>query len=113
MILDSNRKDVYQSFTENEAVINGEMVQICCSISQPRFNVSKNPSVKRCKIWCRLLNFFQIVIVGLKKLILVMLSRIVTSCKSFQILICSSLWMKSLHTLSKFHGYIFNGLGEK
>ena len=30
-----------QSFTENKAVINGEMIQICCSISQPRFNVSK------------------------------------------------------------------------
>ena len=42
MILDSNRKDVYlltdQSFTKNKAVINEETVQICCSVSQPRFN---------------------------------------------------------------------------
>ena len=31
------------SFTKNEAVINGETVQICCCISQPRFGMSKNP----------------------------------------------------------------------
>ena len=55
MILDSNRKDV---FTENKAVINGETVQIYCSISQPRFKISKNPSVTRCSIWCKLLNSF-------------------------------------------------------
>ena len=48
-----------QSFTENKAVINGETVQIYCSISQPRFNISIIPSVTRCSIWCRLLNSFQ------------------------------------------------------
>ena len=36
-----------RSFTENKAVINGEMVRMCCSISHPRFNISKNPSVTR------------------------------------------------------------------
>ena len=40
-----------------------------------------------------------------------MLSRIVT-CKNCQILIRSSLTIKSLHQLYKFRGYIFNGLGE-
>ena len=33
--LDNNLKDVY--LTENETMINGETVQICCSVSQPRF----------------------------------------------------------------------------
>ena len=42
-----------------------------------------------------------------------MLSRIATCCKNFQILIRSPLQMKSLYLLSKFHGDIFNGLGEK
>ena len=48
-----------QSLTENKAVINGETVQICCSISQPRLNISQNPSVTRCSVWYRLLNPFQ------------------------------------------------------
>ena len=48
---ESNRKDVYnQSSNENKAVINGETVKIYCSISQPRFNISKNASVMRCSI---------------------------------------------------------------
>ena len=33
--------------------------------------------------------------------------------RKFQILICSPLMIKSLHLLFKFHGYIFNGSGEK
>ena len=37
-----------QSFTKNKAVINGEKVQIYRNVSQPRFAVSKNPSVTRC-----------------------------------------------------------------
>ena len=32
-----------QSFTENKAVINVKTVQICCSISQPRLKIKKNP----------------------------------------------------------------------
>ena len=46
----------------------------------------------------------KIIIVILKKWILVMLSRIATCCKNFQILIRE---MKFLHLLSKFHGYIW------
>ena len=42
-----------------------------------------------------------------------MLSRIVACCKNFQILIGSPLQMKSLHLLSKFHGCVLYGLGEK
>ena len=30
-----------QPFTENKAVINRKIVQICCSISQPLFTISK------------------------------------------------------------------------
>ena len=30
-----------QSFTENKTVINGETIQICCSISQQRINILK------------------------------------------------------------------------
>ena len=59
-----------QSSTENRAVINGETVQIYCSISQPRFNISKNPSVTldatfgaNCLTPFRIL---EIIIVGLK-----------------------------------------------
>ena len=33
-----------QSFTEHEAVVNGETVQIYCSISQPRFYQKIHPS---------------------------------------------------------------------
>ena len=105
-----------QSNTENKAVINGETVQICCSISQLKFKKSKDPSVTRCSIWYRLLNFFQNFEnynSSSKKLILVMLSRIATCCKGFQILISSPLFMKPLHLLSKLHCYAFNGLGEK
>ena len=36
-----------QSFTENKAVINGETVQIYCSLSQPKFNISKKISPLR------------------------------------------------------------------
>ena len=39
-----------QPSTENKAVINVKMVQIHCSISQLRLNISKNPSVMRCGI---------------------------------------------------------------
>ena len=46
-----------QSFTENKAVIFVKTVQICCSISQPTFHTSKNPSVTRCSLLCRLMNF--------------------------------------------------------
>ena len=42
-----------------------------------------------------------------------MLSIIATCCKNCEIVICSSLKIKSLHALSKFRGYIFDGLGEK
>ena len=59
------------------------------------------------------LRSLKIITVGLKKLILVMLSRIVTCCKNCQILIRSDLKMISLHLLTKFRDYIFNGLGEK
>ena len=47
-----------------------------------------------------------------KKWILVILSRIATCCKNVQILIRSPLQVMCLHLLSKFEGYIFNGLGE-
>ena len=36
---------VNQSFTKNKAVINGKTVQIYGLVSQPRFTISKNPSV--------------------------------------------------------------------
>ena len=55
----------------------------------------------------------KIITVGLKKWILVMLSRILIRYKNCQILICSPFKMKSLHLLSKFRGYIFSGVGEK
>ena len=42
-----------------------------------------------------------------------MLSITVTCCTNIHILIRSPLKMKCLHLLWKFHGYIFNGLGEK
>ena len=80
MILD-RKMFTNQSFTENKAVINRE---ICCFISDPRFNISKNLSVTRCNIWCRLLNSFQNFEnhnSQSKKWILVMLSWIVTCCK--------------------------------
>ena len=83
---------ISQSFTKNKAVINGKAVQIYLWISQSRFTLSKNPSVTRCTIWCRLLNYPQDSEnhnSRSKKWILVMLSRIVTCCKNFQILICS------------------------
>ena len=48
---------IYQCFTENKGVINVKTVHICCSISRARFNVSKSPSVTRCSIACRLMNF--------------------------------------------------------
>ena len=47
-----------------------------------------------------------------KKWLLVILPIVVTLCKNIQILICSPPQMKFLHLLSKFHGYIFNCLGE-
>ena len=37
-----------QSFPKNKAVINGETVQIYRWISAPRFDISKNPFVRRC-----------------------------------------------------------------
>ena len=115
---DGNREDMFtnQSFTENKAVINRGTVVICCSISQPRFCISKHPSVRRCRIWCRLLNSFQNVENHNSRSedwILVMLSRFARCGKNFQILIHSPLQIKSLHVLSKFHSYLFNGLGEK
>ena len=36
-----------------------------------------------------------------------------TAIENCQYLICGPLKIKSLHLLSKFRGYIFNGLGEK
>ena len=48
-----------------------------------------------------------------KKWILVMLSITVIRCTNIHILVRSPLKMKFLHLLWKFHGYIFNGLGEK
>ena len=42
-----------------------------------------------------------------------MLSVTVACCKNVQILMCNPLKMKRLHQLSKFRGYIFDGLGEK
>ena len=99
-------------FTGNKALINVNMVQIRCSISQSRLYISKNPSVTRCSIWCRLANF-SLHFKNRKKWILVMLSITVTCCTNIHILIRSPLKMKFLYLLWKFHGYIFNGLGEK
>ena len=48
-----------------------------------------------------------------EKWILVMLSITVTCCQYVYILIRSPLMMTFLHQLSKFHGYIINGSGEK
>ena len=48
-----------------------------------------------------------------KNWIQVMLSRIATCYNNCQILICSRLEMNSLHLLSKFRGYIFDGVGKK
>ena len=47
---------INQPFAKSKAVINGETEQIGGWMSQLRFNISKNPSVTRCSIWCRLLN---------------------------------------------------------
>ena len=55
----------------------------------------------------------KIIIGSFKKWILIMLSRIATCGKNFQILLRSPLQMKFLHLLSKFRGSIVNGLGEK
>ena len=71
MISNSNGENVYynRSFPENKAVINGETVQICCSISQARFDISENPSVTRFTIGADCFTPFRIlkiVIVGLK-----------------------------------------------
>ena len=55
----------------------------------------------------------KIITAGIKKRTLVMLSRIATCCKNCQILICSTVKIKSLHLLSKLRGCVFNGLGEK
>ena len=108
---------VYWSiFTENKAVIYVKTVQICCSISHPTFHISKNPSVTRCSIWCRLTNFslnFKNPNSKSKKWILVKLSITVTCRRNIHILIRSPLKMKLLHLLWKFHGYIFHSLGEK
>ena len=107
---------INQSFTKNKAVISGKTIQIYGWISQPRFTISKNPSVTRCSIWCRVLDFFlnfENHNSRSKKWILVMLSRIVTCFKNCQILIRSPLKVKSLHLLSKFRGCILNGFGEK
>ena len=107
---------INQSFAKNKTVINGKTVQIYGWISQSRFTISKNPSVTRCSMQCRLLNFlknFEDHNCRSKKWILVMLSRIVTCCKNCEILICSPLKVKSLHLLSKFRGCIFDCFGEK
>ena len=105
------------AFTENKAVLNGETVKICCSISQWRFNISKNPLMTRCSIWCRLLNSFQNFgncTSSLKKMDSGnAITNCYMQCKNFQILIRSPLLLKFLHLLSKFYGYIFNSLREK
>ena len=103
-----------QPFIENKAAINGETVQIYRWISQPKMTYRKIRPLRDAASDVDCLTPFKIlkiIALGLKNG-LVMLSRIVTSCKHFQILICSPLEMKSLHLLSKFHCYIFNGLGE-
>ena len=92
-------------------MISGKKVQIRAEI----YYISKNPSVTRCSIGADCLTslkILKILTVGLKKWILVMLSRIVTYCKHCQILIRSPLKVKSLHLLSNFRGCIFNGFGE-
>ena len=92
------------------------MVQICCSISQLRLHISKNPSITRCSIWCRLTNFalnFKNRNSKSKKRIPVMLSITVTCCRNTHILIRSPVKMTFLHLLWKFHGDTFHGLGEK
>ena len=91
-------------------------VQICCSISHPTFHISKNPSVTRCSIWCKLTNFslnFKNRNSKFKQWIPVILSITVTCCTNIHIFICNPLKMEFLQLLWKFHGYIFNGLGEK
>ena len=52
------------------------------------------------------LGILTIITVGLKKWILVMLSRIVTCCKNCQILICSPLKRKSSLTVEIFWVYL-------
>ena len=77
----------------------------------------KNSLFMRCSTRCKLLKTpLRICENHLKsvwKWILKMLPRTVTNCNNFQILICSPLQIRSPHLLSKFHGYIFNDLGEK
>ena len=51
---------INQSFAKSKPVINGKTVQIYGWLSQPRFTISKNQSVTRCSVWCRLLNIFKI-----------------------------------------------------
>ena len=74
-------------------MINGESLQICCSISQPRFNVSKLHPLRDAAFGADCLTPFRIlkiIIVGLK-----MDSSnaiiIAICCKNRQILICSPL----------------------
>ena len=58
-----------QSFTENKAVINGEMVQIYCSISQPKFIYQRIHPLRDAAFGADCLTPFKIlkiIIVGLK-----------------------------------------------
>ena len=74
-------------------MINGETVQIYCSISQAKFNVSKIHLLRDAAFGTDCLTPFKIlkiVIVG-SKMILIMLPRIATCCKNFQSLIRSPL----------------------
>ena len=95
-------------------MINVKTVQIRCSISQPRY--IKKPIRYEMQHLIQMTNFslnFQKRNSKSKKWILVMLSITVTCCTNIHILIRSPLKMKFLHLQWKFHGYIFNGLGEK
>ena len=88
---------VYWSiFTENKAVIYVKTVQICYSISHPTFHISKNLSVTRCSIWCRLTNFslnFKNPNCKSTKWILVMLSITVTCCRNIHIHTVEISWL--------------------
>ena len=105
-----------QSFTKNKAVINWKTVQIYGWVSRLKFTISKIHPLRDAAFGADFLTplrILKIITVGPKKWILVMLLKIVTCCKNFQILICSPVKRKFLHLLSKFCGYIFNGLGKR
>ena len=100
-----------QSFTENRAVINGKWYKyIDEHLSRDLLHQKLHPLRDAafdadCLTPLRILKIITIV----QKWILVMLSRIITYCKKFQILMCGLLQMKSLHLVLKFRGYILNG----